>query len=69
VIQPTHRNSTALGLREMDLPDAPLFWHDRATDMHYILDHLDELEAAVPGLDAIAALERGDDPIAKIESK
>jgi predicted dienelactone hydrolase len=53
----------------MDLPDAPLFWHDRATDMHYILDHLDELEAAVPGLDAIAALERGDDPIAKIESK
>ena len=66
MIQPTHRNSTALGLREMDLPDAPLFWHDRATDMHYILD---EFEAAVPGLDAIAALERGDDPIAKIESK
>jgi pimeloyl-ACP methyl ester carboxylesterase len=39
-----------LGLRDMDLPDAPLFWRDRATDMHYILDHLDELEAAVPGL-------------------
>jgi len=50
VIQPTHLDSTALGLRDLDLPDAPLFWRDRATDMHYILDHLDELEAAVPGL-------------------
>jgi dienelactone hydrolase len=50
VIQPTHLDSTALGLRDMDLPDAPLFWRDRATDMHYILDHLDEIEAAVPGL-------------------
>jgi Alpha/beta hydrolase family len=50
VIQPTHLDSTALGLRDMDLPDAPLFWRDRATDMHYILDHLDELESAVPGL-------------------
>jgi dienelactone hydrolase len=50
VIQPTHLDSTALGLRDMDLPDAPLFWRDRATDMHYVLDHLDELEAAVPGL-------------------
>jgi len=50
VIQPTHLDSTVLGLRDMDLPDAPLFWRDRATDMHYILDHLDELEAAVPGL-------------------
>ena len=50
VIQPTHLDSTALGLRDSDLPDAPLFWRDRATDMHYILDHLDELEAVVPGL-------------------
>jgi len=50
VIQPTHLDSTALGLRDMDLPDAPLFWRDRATDMHYILDHLDEIESAVPGL-------------------
>jgi dienelactone hydrolase len=50
VVQPTHLDSTVLGLREMDLPDAPLFWRDRATDMHYILDHLDELGAAVPGL-------------------
>jgi dienelactone hydrolase len=50
VIQPTHLDSTTLGLRESTLPDAPLFWRDRATDMHYILDHLGELEAAVPGL-------------------
>ena len=50
VIQPTHLDSTALGLRDTKLPDAPLFWRDRATDMHYILDHLDELEAAVPCL-------------------
>jgi Alpha/beta hydrolase family len=50
VIQPTHLDSTTLGLRDTKLPDAPLFWRDRATDMHYILDHLGELEAAVPGL-------------------
>ena len=50
VIQPTHLDSTVLGLRDKDLPDAPLFWRDRATDMHYILDHLDDLEDAVPGL-------------------
>ena len=50
VIQPTHLDSTALGLREEDLPDAPLFWRDRATDMHFILDHLTGIEASVPGL-------------------
>jgi predicted dienelactone hydrolase len=50
VIQPTRLDSNALGLREEDLPDAPLFWRDRATDMTFILDHLDDVEAAVPGL-------------------
>jgi len=50
VIQPTHLDSTALGLREVDDPEAPLFWRTRATDMHHILDHLDEVEATVPGL-------------------
>ncbi len=50
VIQPTHLDSPALGLREVDHPEAPLFWRTRATDMHHILDHLDEIEAAVPGL-------------------
>ena len=50
VIQPTHLDSTALGLREEDSPEAPLYWHTRAKDMHHLLDHLDDIEAAVPGL-------------------
>jgi hypothetical protein len=50
VIQPTHLDSTTLGLRESDLPDAPIFWHSRAQDMRHVLDHLDRIEAAVPGL-------------------
>ncbi|PRX44948.1 hypothetical protein B0I33_11046 [Prauserella shujinwangii] len=50
VVQPTHLDSTVLGLREQDLPDAPIFWRDRALDMHFILDHLDEVLAPVPGL-------------------
>ncbi len=50
VIQPTHLDSTALGLRDTDLPDAPIFWRDRATDMHAVLDHLEEIEATIPGL-------------------
>ncbi len=50
VISPTHLDSTALGLREAHHPEAPLYWRTRAKDMHHILDHLDEIEAAVPGL-------------------
>ena len=50
VIQPTHLDSTTLGLREADHPEAPLYWRTRAKDMSYILDHLDDIEAAVPGL-------------------
>ena len=50
VVQPTHLDSTPLGLRESDLPDAPIFWHSRARDMRHVLDHLDTVEAAVPGL-------------------
>ncbi len=49
VIQVTHLDATGLGLRDTDLPDASIFWRDRALDMHYVLDHLDEIEAAVPG--------------------
>ena len=48
VIQPTHLDSLVLGLREADSPEAPLYWRSRATDMSFILDHLDEIEAAVP---------------------
>lgn len=50
VIQPTHLDSTTLGLRESDDPEAPLYWRSRAEDMRYILDHLEQIEAAVPGL-------------------
>lgn len=50
VIQPTHLDSVALGLRETPVREAPLFWRTRAKDMTHILDRLDELEAAVPGL-------------------
>lgn len=49
VIQPTHQNSKALGL-PATLPEAPLFWRSRATDMISILDHLDEIISTVPGL-------------------
>lgn len=50
VIQPTHQDSTMVGLREIDDPGAPLYAQSRAEDMHFILDHLDEVEAAVPGV-------------------
>ena len=50
VIQPTHLDATYLGLRDKPLPDAPLFWYDRVTDMHVVLDRLAEIEASVPGL-------------------
>ena len=49
VIQPTHQNSKALGLSS-SLPEAPLFWSSRPADMTFILDHLDEIIATVPGL-------------------
>ncbi|PSL06087.1 alpha/beta hydrolase family protein [Haloactinopolyspora alba] len=50
VVQPTHQDSLALGLRGLDDPDAPLYSVSRADDMVFILDHLDDIEAAVPGL-------------------
>ncbi len=49
VIQPTHQDSKALGL-DPNGPEGPLFWRSRAQDMHFILDHLAEIESAVPGL-------------------
>ena len=48
VIQPTHLDAMELGLR--DEPEGPLFWRSRAEDMSHIIDHLGEIEAAVPGL-------------------
>lgn len=50
VIQPTHLDSTSLGLREADHPEAPLYWRSRAKDMSHILDRLGEIEATVPAL-------------------
>lgn len=49
VIQPTHLSSKTLGLNPKG-SEGPLFWRSRAEDMHFILDHLGEIEAAVPGL-------------------
>jgi dienelactone hydrolase len=50
VIQPTHLDSATLGLRAADHPEAPLYWRARAEDIRFILDHFDDVEAAVPQL-------------------
>lgn len=50
VVQPTHLDSTTLGLRDTSDPDAPLYWQSRTQDMLHILDHLDQIESVVPGL-------------------
>jgi dienelactone hydrolase len=49
VIQPTHLDSRTVGLPQDD-PRTPRIWRFRVEDMKRILDHLDLLEAAVPGL-------------------
>ncbi|MEW1719465.1 chlorophyllase [Streptomyces sp. NPDC093109] len=49
VIQPTHLDSRTVGLSQDD-PRRPRLWRFRVQDMKHILDHLDLLEAAVPGL-------------------
>jgi predicted dienelactone hydrolase len=48
VLQPTHLSSAFLGLTAPEGQE--LFWQDRAADMVRILDKLDSIEAAVPGL-------------------
>jgi hypothetical protein len=50
VIQPTHLDATFLGLREAEDPDAPLYLRSRADDLRRVVDHLGEIERAVPGL-------------------
>ncbi|MFI9323278.1 alpha/beta hydrolase family protein [Kitasatospora aureofaciens] len=47
VVQPTHLDS--LGLAPDD-PRSPLIWRIRTTDLTAVLDQLDTIEAAVPGL-------------------
>ena len=49
VIQPTHLDARMLGLRPDD-PRKPELWRFRGEDLKRILDHLDLVEAAVPGL-------------------
>lgn len=49
VIQPTHLDSRTVGLPPDD-PRTPRLWRYRVEDMKRILDQLDLLEAAVPGL-------------------
>lgn len=49
VIQPTHLDSRTVGLPQGD-PRTPRLWRFRVEDMKRILDQLDLLEAAVPGL-------------------
>lgn len=49
VIQPTHLDSRTAGLSKDD-PRIPGIWRSRVEDMKLILDQLDLLESAVPGL-------------------
>jgi predicted dienelactone hydrolase len=49
VIQPTHLDSRTVGLPPDD-PRTPRIWRTRAEDMKRVLDELEVLEAAVPGL-------------------
>ncbi|MFG1928523.1 alpha/beta hydrolase family protein [Cryptosporangium sp. NPDC048952] len=49
VVQPTYLDSKTLGLAHDD-PRTPTIWRQRIDDVKRVLDHLDELENAVPGL-------------------
>ncbi|BCY13018.1 chlorophyllase [Actinoplanes sp. L3-i22] len=49
VIQPTHLDSRALTVAPGD-PRYPDIWRHRVDDLVRVLDHLDVVEAAVPGL-------------------
>jgi predicted dienelactone hydrolase len=57
VIQPTHLDSRTLGLAADD-PRRPDIWRHRVDDLVAVLDHLDLIEAAVPGLAARLDRER-----------
>ena len=49
VVQPTHLDSTTLALAPDD-PRTPRIWRYRIEDLVRVIDGLDEIEAAVPGL-------------------
>lgn len=48
VIQPTHLSSKMLAITPTE--EGPLFWKSRGDDIRHIIDHLEEIEATVPGL-------------------
>jgi fermentation-respiration switch protein FrsA (DUF1100 family) len=51
VIQPTHLSSATLrGVVDPNGPEGALFWRSRAEDMTRVIDALDAIEEAVPGL-------------------
>ncbi|WP_322871979.1 alpha/beta hydrolase family protein [Streptomyces goshikiensis] len=56
VVQPTHLDSRTLGIPHED-PRTPRIWRTRIEDLTRVLDGLDVLEAAVPGL--AGRLDRG----------
>ena len=49
VVQPTHLDSHTLALPPED-PRTPQIWRSRIDDLRLILNQLDQLEAALPGL-------------------
>jgi dienelactone hydrolase len=49
VMQPTHLTSRGLRL-DPSTPGFPIFWESRVSDMKQILDQLDLIEYAVPGI-------------------
>ncbi|KAJ6482878.1 Alpha/Beta hydrolase protein [Mycena vitilis] len=50
VLQPTHLSSAFLGIGHQAPAGQEMYWQTRAEDMVRILDNLDAVEAAVPGL-------------------
>lgn len=57
VVQPTHLSSPTVHL-EQDEPDAPMHWRSRAADVSRVVDHLDLVVDAVPGLAGRVAADR-----------
>ena len=49
VVQPTHLDSVSLGIAPTD-PRTPWMWRYRIEDLGLVLDHLDSVVAALPGL-------------------
>jgi dienelactone hydrolase len=49
VVQPTHLSSRSLGVPPL-APDSRSYWQSRVDDVTRVLDELDLIEAAVPGL-------------------